>query len=96
MPECWGRTPLHQAVKGNHKDIVKLLLERGASVNTEDEHGVTPLLLAGAGIQENNLAIYEEIVSLLIWHKADVNVYNSFTGNTKFLSNIILRIKRRN
>ena len=54
MPECWGRTPLHQAVKGGCPECVHLLLEAKANVNAEDEKGVTPLLLAGTGIFPGN------------------------------------------
>ena len=54
MPECWGRTPLHQAVKGGNPECVRLLLEAKANVNAEDEKGVTPLLLAGTGIFPGN------------------------------------------
>ncbi len=32
-----GRTPLHQAALKNHVEMVKLLLEHGADVNTKEE-----------------------------------------------------------
>ena len=38
-----GRTPLHIAVLSGHDDIVKLLLERGADPNAQDQWYVTPL-----------------------------------------------------
>nr|CAD7464259.1 unnamed protein product [Timema tahoe] len=54
LPECWGRTPLHLAVKGGFLDCVKLLIEAGADTNVKDEKGITPVLLAGAGVQLDN------------------------------------------
>jgi hypothetical protein len=50
VPECWGRTPLHQAVKAGEPTCVKLLLHARALVDVRDEKGLTPLLLAGAGV----------------------------------------------
>ncbi|XP_046682041.1 transient receptor potential channel pyrexia-like [Homalodisca vitripennis] len=72
LPECWGRTPLHQAVKSGHVACVEILLQNGANVNAEDEKGLTPLLLAGAG----GLSRYEAIVDLLVFRGADVNKVN--------------------
>lgn len=50
VPECWGRTPLHQAVKAGQPACVRLLLHAGAKVDMRDERGLVPLLLAGAGV----------------------------------------------
>ena len=41
-----GCTALHYASKGGHGDIVRLLLEAGADVNSEDNERVTALHLA--------------------------------------------------
>jgi hypothetical protein len=38
-----GRTPLHWACRGRATTMVKLLLERGATVNAVDREGNTPL-----------------------------------------------------
>lgn len=67
VPECWGRTPLHQAVKSGNPKCVLLLIEGGAKVNAKDEKGTTPLLLAGAGVVPDNIKginKYERIRSL--------------------------------
>jgi len=41
-----GQTPLHQAAVNGHEDVVRLLLENGAVMETEDSHSHTPLHLA--------------------------------------------------
>jgi ankyrin repeat protein len=41
-----GRTALFLAVKGEQRQLVQLLIERGAAVNTGDATGITPLHLA--------------------------------------------------
>lgn len=40
------RTPLHIAAKGDHADLVVLLIEKGADMNATDEDGETPLYSA--------------------------------------------------
>jgi ankyrin repeat protein len=42
----WGWTPLHSAAEEGHKDLVELLITKGANVNAKDEDGVTPLQYA--------------------------------------------------
>lgn len=44
-----GRTPLLVAVAANRKDLVELLLAKGADVNAKDDNGVTPLRRAVQG-----------------------------------------------
>jgi ankyrin repeat protein len=47
-----GRTPLHFAVGGQSAEVVRLLLRRGAvrTIETQDEWGNTPLLVAAASV----------------------------------------------
>jgi ankyrin repeat protein/truncated hemoglobin YjbI len=40
----YGLTALHYAVRGGKLPLIKLLLERGAQANAQDEVGLTPLL----------------------------------------------------
>jgi len=62
-----GRTPLHLATQGDHKEITELLIAEGADVNAKHEEGWTPLHLAA-------LYDHKEIAELLIAKGADVNV----------------------
>ena len=41
-----GDTPLNTAIYNNHLNIVKILLDSGASCSLKDELGETPLLVA--------------------------------------------------
>ncbi|KAL2749866.1 transient receptor potential channel pyrexia-like [Vespula maculifrons] len=85
VPECCGRTPLHQAAKNNHSDVVKTLVEAGANVNAQDERGITALLLAGCNVNSNDvieMSKFVEIIDVLVSAKASTNVIHSGTGLT--------------
>lgn len=80
---CWGRTPLHQAVKNNHADVVRVLVEHGADVNAKDERLITPLLLAGSAVIRDDLkemTKFVEIVKILVAAKVFVNIIHPDTG----------------
>ena len=55
----WRRTPLCVAAMKGHKEMVQLLLERGAEINVQGDHGLTPLYLAS----QNN---HSDIVKMLL------------------------------
>ena len=59
-------TPLYLAAGEGHKEIVELLIAKGANVNTKTDEGSTPLHSATANEHEN-------IAELLIEKGADVN-----------------------
>ena len=61
----FGRTPLHDATFYGHKEIVELLIAKGADVNakTSDEDN-TPLTPLDGAIEEN----HTEIADLLRKH----------------------------
>ncbi|KAH8879534.1 hypothetical protein GQ53DRAFT_853627 [Thozetella sp. PMI_491] len=59
-------TPLQAALAEGHKEIVKLLVSKGANVNAEDEDYGTVLQAASA-------KGYKEIVNLLVAKGADIN-----------------------
>ena len=58
---------LSSASYGGHKEIVELMLEKGANINIRDEKGTTPLINAVVGNKP-------EIVKLLLDHGADANI----------------------
>lgn len=62
-----GRTPLHWAAQSNAKDIVELLLSRGADVNSKDKANRTPLHYAA----ELNA---KDVVKLLLARGASIDV----------------------
>ncbi|XP_017758573.1 PREDICTED: transient receptor potential channel pyrexia-like isoform X1 [Eufriesea mexicana] len=84
-PECWGRTPMHQAVKNNHSAVVKILVHAGADVNVKDERGITPLLLAGCTVAKEDsdeVSKFNDIIDTLVTAKAMANAIHPDTGTT--------------
>ncbi|SVE31699.1 uncharacterized protein METZ01_LOCUS484553, partial [marine metagenome] len=65
--DMYGDTPLHDAVKRGHREVVELLITNGADMNMQDGNGRTPLYPATA-------LDHREIVAILIAKGADVNV----------------------
>ncbi|KAK4142636.1 ankyrin-1 [Dichotomopilus funicola] len=61
-----GSSPLLLASSQSHFDVMDLLLDRGANINTTSKHGWTPLMLAS---KRMDMAA----VKYLIEHGADVN-----------------------
>ena len=67
-----GETPLYLAARSGRKEIVELLIAKGADVNEKDDfYGTTPLHWA---------AVYghKEIAELLIGEGAEVNAMDNF------------------
>jgi len=54
-------TPLHKAASNGHKDVVELLILKGADVNTITKYGITPLRMAA-------IAKQKDVMELLIRH----------------------------
>ncbi|KPK86341.1 MAG: hypothetical protein AMJ81_01475 [Phycisphaerae bacterium SM23_33] len=67
QPPFRDQQPLHAAVRGNHKEMVELLLARGADVNALGWPGQTPLHMA---VNKGKL----ELVRLLLGKGADMRV----------------------
>jgi len=65
-----ARTALHLASHAGHCSVVKLLLERGASIQARDKYGFTPLHRACSGSEH-------DVARLLLKHGADVNAVAS-------------------
>ena len=68
-------TPLHLAAVNGHKEIVELLIAKGADVNAKDKFGDTPLHDAAMRDQK-------EVAELLIANGADVNAKQDNYGMT--------------
>ncbi|KAK1134803.1 hypothetical protein K0M31_007574 [Melipona bicolor] len=75
--ESIERTSLHEAVKNNHAEVVKLLVEACANVSNEDVRRVAPLVLAGFTTERKNsseIYKYSSIVQILVSAKASPNI----------------------
>jgi ankyrin repeat protein len=67
LKDSYGRTPLLWAAERGHENVVKLLLEQSAGLNSMDsEYGRTPLSWAAKNL-------HEIVVQLLLEAGADVN-----------------------
>jgi ankyrin repeat protein len=69
-----GRTPLHVAVIGGHKELVEYLIREGANIDAPDKEGRTPLL---------NAIIFKkpELAHMLIERGADVKIKSKEGAN---------------
>jgi ankyrin repeat protein len=79
----YGVTPLFYACENKNPEIVALLLERGALVNTVDSFGETPLrYMIARELVEQDQATALKIIKLLVKAGANVNVKTNvgFTG----------------
>jgi ankyrin repeat protein len=65
FPDKYGMTPLHQAMTVMNEETVKLLVDRGASLNATNHFGSTPLHLA-ANATAVPVAQQKRVLELLI------------------------------
>jgi ankyrin repeat protein len=66
-PVSQGRTALHCACKNGHLEVVKLLVDHGASIEATDNNGMTPLLEAAG-------AMSLDVVRFMEGKGSDINV----------------------
>ncbi len=71
---------LIKAVKKNDLNLIKQLLEKGADINTRDNMGHTPLMIAARNGNYHT-------VKFLLTKKPDVNARNKRGANALFLTN---------
>ncbi|RYX82549.1 ankyrin repeat domain-containing protein [bacterium] len=69
-----GQTPLFGAVRTGKIDVVRLLLERGAEINTQNVYGETPLHIAARGDATGNPN--SELLKALLEAGANANLAN--------------------
>jgi ankyrin repeat protein len=69
-------TPLHEAAKYDHIDIVKLFLDKGVDPNIRNSAGQTPLMHA-------TWECHPEIIGLLVKYGANINLKDK-SGQTAF------------
>ncbi|MET3889583.1 hypothetical protein ABIE41_000659 [Bosea sp. OAE506] len=72
--DAQGRSALLRAVAGDHVSVAKVLLEAGASPNTQAANRDTPWLLAGALGRA-------EIIAAMLPRKPDLSIRNRYGGN---------------
>ena len=67
-------TPLHEAAMENSLDVARLLIEKGADIDAEDDYGQTPLhLAAGWNTENGETPLHLDVASLLIDLGADID-----------------------
>ena len=74
-------------MKNNHSEVVKILVNANANVNAEDERGITPLLLAGSTVTQedpNEISKFVNIIEILVSANASTNVAHPDTGRYQF------------
>jgi ankyrin repeat protein len=82
-PTQSSSTPLMLAVMNPATDVVRALLEAGASVHTENNQKETALLCLAEDGPENEAA-YLEIIGLLVSYGADINQRDKFGSTVIF------------
>ena len=77
-PPAWATRPLHLAASYGHKDVVELLIAKGARIEARDTGGATPLLAA----TRNG---HKDIVVLLLARNAQIET-KDLSGYTPLLA----------
>ena len=76
VKDTYGQTPLGLAAGQGHEAVVKLLLEKGAELESKDSEGWTPLSWAA----EKG---HEAVVKLLLENGAELEAKDSVGGRTR-------------
>jgi ankyrin repeat protein len=70
-----GFAPMHAAARGGNTDILSLLLEHGADVDSRDVYGRTPLIGQQCVEKENS-----DVGQYLLDHGADINARDTMVA----------------
>ena len=81
-----NRTPLHVAAEGGHRDVVQLLLEKNAEIETTDDNGWSPLHLA---VQWDHI----DVVQFLLEKNAEIEAKAKLGHTPLFLAVIRSQIE---
>lgn len=76
-----GFTPLHLAAGGGHENVVRLLLMRGAMLDSRNAYGWTPLMQAAS-------SGHSHIAALLLQNKANLNTKNKLGASALTLASL--------
>ena len=78
-------TPLHIATEGGHFDVVKKLLDNGASASDENKAGLTPIHIAGISSQSTlNIENFSMTLELCIIFYYQLFFWQCFIFSAKF------------
>ena len=72
--DVFEKSPLYRASEYDHDNVVQVLLDHGADIETSNWHGYTALHVTSLGG-------YKFVVQLLLDHGADIEAVNNY-GNT--------------
>lgn len=76
-----GGTAIHFAAANGYREVVALLLEHGAAVDTRDRDGETPLIKAASQAEHDGESRGLDIVELLLKKGADINAVSKMRGS---------------
>lgn len=84
--KTWTRTPLAMVVEQPNNDIVQLLLEHGASVNSKENSGYTPLYYATEKYYNPDEKIQRRCIEKLLLWGANPDIIGGFDGKESMLT----------
>ena len=81
-----GLTALYYAAQYGRLEMARVLIEKGANIEHQDEYGNTPLMRACLNLNRNGV----DMISLLISSGANVDAQNKSGNSPRRLSKIMM------